>query len=227
MEHFGKDARPVGPVDLVADVTPELLLCTAAVRAGLVDGCGASAIVGPDEQWPLAATDEVFMEFAAAQFSLWDGPEPEVVTTGLPVIVRDLRAEQHRWPMVAPRLVAQQITSLIALPLSYHGGQVGVFSGYRTRPRRFTDTDVADLRLLSHGLGVIAAARFQGYVPHLPDSSISQSIGMLMERFTIDTDDAVAVLRSQAWNRDIPLPHLAVQMARGTIHIDDTWMPTA
>lgn len=81
----GDDPRPTGPADLIDEVTPELLLCTALVRSGKVDGCGASLMTDANSRVPLAATDSVFQAAAELQFSVWEGAGPDVVDFGQPV----------------------------------------------------------------------------------------------------------------------------------------------
>lgn len=155
------DDRRCGPADLVtADVTPELLVCTALVRCGLVDGAGASLILDPTERIGLAATDEAFVENAEMQFSNWEGPGPEVVASGRPVVVEDLHAEGARWPLTTPHAVTTRMRALATFPLSTRLGVVGLFAAYRARPGLFTSVEIDELRAAAAAVGVLVAARF-------------------------------------------------------------------
>lgn len=73
---------------------PEALVCAAVVDAGRADGCGASLLTGPEDRVSLAATDETFQAAAELELSVWEGAGPEVVASGRPVCVADVRAEQ-------------------------------------------------------------------------------------------------------------------------------------
>lgn len=215
------DDRPTSPAGLVAEVTPELLLCTAFARTGRVEGVGASLLGGSTERYQLAATDPTFQAAAELQFSCWEGAGPDVVHTSTPVIVDDVWAESARWPLTAPRAAALPMRALAVLPLIVHGTVVGLFSAYRSTPRRFTPNDLADLHKIRDAVAVVAMSRFDPtQVARLPPSPISEAAGLLMERFGLDAADAVALLRAHAYTTENTVSALAARLIAGTLEPD-------
>ena len=211
------DDRPTGPASLVAEVTPELLLCTAFIRTGRVEGVGASVLGGSTERYQLAATDPTFQAAAELQFSCWEGAGPEVVQTGTPVVVGDVWAEFARWPLTTPRAAALPMRALAVLLLVAQGAVFGLFSAYRSTPRPFSHDDLADLSAIRDAVAVVALSRFDAsQVARLPHSSVSGAVGMLMERFDLDALDAVALLRAHAYSTESTVPVLAARLVDGT-----------
>ena len=216
------DDRPSGPADLIPEVTPELLVCTALVRTGRVDGCGASIIRKPGERFPLARTDDTFRAAAELQFSVWEGPGPEVVETGLAIVVDDLWAQSARWPLTTPRATELPMRALAVLPLITHGIRIGLFAAYRRAPVPFTKQDVTDLAQLRSAVGSIAFSRFHGLdqTAFLPASTVSDAVGMVMGHLGLHHDDALALLRTHACATDSTVPALAASLLDGTIPLD-------
>lgn len=215
------DDRPSSPASLVAEVTPELLLCTAFVRTGRVDGVGASVLAGPTERYQLAATDPTFHAAAELQFSYWEGAGPEVVQTCTPVVVDDVWAEFARWPLTTPRAAALPMRTLAVFPLVAHGTVFGLFSAYRSTPHPFTHHDLADLSVIRDAVAVVALSRFDAtQVARLPHSPVTAAVGMLMERFGLDPPDAVALLRAHAYTTESTVPVLAARLVDGTLAAD-------
>ena len=200
--------------------TPEGLVCAALVASGRADGCGASLIPGPQDRVTLAATDETFQAAAELEFSVWEGPGPEVVASGLPVVVADVWAEHARWPLTTPRARALPLRALAVLPLSAHGRRIGLFAAYRRSPRRFTSTDLAALDVFAQAVAILAVDRVRDIVA-LPDSPVSVAVGVLMERLRLDAGAALALLRAHAYATDTTVPALAVALVEGRTTISD------
>jgi len=222
------DVRRRGPSDLVpSDVTPELLVCTALVRCGLVDGAGASIILTPEDRIALAATDGAFTEVAEMQFSTWEGPGPEVVETGHPVVVDDLRAQDARWPLTTPHAALTPMRALATLPLPSRHGLIGLFAAYRDTPRTFSSADLSQLESAAGTVGALADTRFDvlGSTVRAEAATLPVAVGMVMNRLGVDRDDALALLRARAFTLSVSAPALARELACGTTRIEDLLGP--
>ena len=200
--------------------SPEGLVCAAVVAAGRADGCGASLVTGLEDRLSLAATDETFHVAAELEFSVWEGPGPEVVASGQPVCVADVWAEQARWPLTTPRARALPMRALAVLPLTAAGRRIGLFAAYRSSPRRFTAPDLAALAVFAEAVAVLALDRYCDMAA-LPDSPISVAVGMLRERHQLDAGAALALLRARAYATDTTLPALAVALVEGRTTLSD------
>lgn len=200
--------------------TPEGLVCAAVVAAGRADGCGASLIPGSEDRLPLAATDETFLAAAELEFSVWEGPGPEVLDSGRPVVVTDVWAEHARWPLTTPRARALPLRAFAVLPLTAAGRPIGLFAAYRRAPRPFTTVDLAALDVFARAVAVLALDRF-GDLADLPVSPISTAVGVLMERHRISADAALALLRARAYATDRTLTALAAALLEDRTTLDD------
>ncbi|GAA5146726.1 hypothetical protein GCM10023340_18050 [Nocardioides marinquilinus] len=155
------DERRTGFADHVERaLTPELLVCAAAVRAGLAAGCLASLVIDPEQRFVLAATDAAVAAVAEAQFGVWQGPCPEAVLTGETVMAPDLASTAARWPRLAPRLAGLPSIALASVPLPGARGPIGVLTAYRHTTRPFTEADLADLAAVAQTVAVLAGTRF-------------------------------------------------------------------
>jgi hypothetical protein len=216
VSHFlGDDPRSTGPADLTDEVTPELLLCTAFVRSGRVDGCGASLMIDFSVRVPLAATDNVFKAAAELQFSVWEGAGPDVVDFGVPVLVPDVRTESDRWPLTTPRIAELPLRALAVLPLYAGQSQIGLFSSYCSQPYHYTADDLRDLTNLAGALGVLAAQRVKNTTSMLPPTNVPIAVGMITARYQTSTADAMAMLRAKAYAADSTVVAIADSMVNG------------
>ncbi len=216
----GDDPRPTGPADLVGEATPELLLCTALVRTGRVDGCGASLMTNSHTRVPLAATDSVFKAVAEVQFSAWEGAGPDVAVSGVPILVPDVRTESRRWPLTTRRVADLPMRALAVLPMYSGSTRIGLFSAYHRQPHSHTAEDLADLLTVARALAVLAAQRVSGTTGTLPPTNVSTAVGMIRDRYQVSAPDAMAMLRAKAYATDSTVAAIADDLANGG---DLTW----
>lgn len=211
-----KDDR--GPVDRelrVAAAAPELLLCAALVASGRADSSAACLIFDAGDRHGLATTDAAAESSVTLEFSLWEGPGPEVIATGQPVRVRDLSTEEYRWPHLVERSAATPIRSSAVLPLLVGDVGVGLFTAHRYRVQAFDDEELQDLTALSRAMGVLAAVHLHGDSDRLPPTSVSRATGMVMERWQVSAADAMALLRARALTEGTTVPALATALVGG------------
>ena len=219
MGHPHEDRRLTGPAHLVrSDVMPELLMCTGLVRAGCVDGCLVTILQSRDDLVHLAATDDAVRTLVEVQFSHWEGAAPEVVDSGSPVVVDDVRAEHARWPLTTPLAAGLEPRALAVLPVRRRGTTVGVLAAHRVSTRTFDDADLEDLVAFAGSLSVVVAGRVTG--PDelvLPSSPIAMAVGMVMSRLGLGPDDALATIRAHAFTHERTVPSLAHDLVVGAV----------
>lgn len=218
------DMRHASPADLVPEnVTPELLLCTALVRSGLVDGAGASLVLTSQDRIGLAATDDVFTQIAEIHFSTWEGPGPEVVQSGKHVAVDDLHAQGARWPLTTPHAAATPMRALATFPLSNTHGLFGLFAAYRATPGPFSSADLSRLQAAAATMEVLVHARLDSDDLTLlaPASTLSIAVGMIVARLDLDADHALALLRARAFTAAVSASALAREVIDGVVDVED------
>jgi GAF domain-containing protein len=98
---------------------PELSVCEALRPIITWDRNAVVAAVELDHRLPLAGSDEVLRWFGDLQQTLTQGPGVDVLATGLPLVIDDLRTPVDRWPLLQSSLpVGFPVRSLAVVPLS-------------------------------------------------------------------------------------------------------------
>lgn len=139
-------------------------LCRPFVELLSVRGASISVIGRRARRVTVCSSDPVAARLEGLQFDLGEGPQWEVMKTGMPVLSADLspRATEH-WPVfgtVAARLGA---AALFAFPIAMGAVTVGVIDLYRTTPGALDAGMVALAHSLAHQVAsaaVTAAIRF-------------------------------------------------------------------
>ncbi|GAA4882849.1 GAF and ANTAR domain-containing protein [Actinomycetospora straminea] len=162
------------------------------------------------------ATDERIYELDQLQSDLGQGPcitaADDPPETGV-VTATDLAGDDAaRWPEFAPRCVRAGHRSLMSVQLSLHGERRSALNIYSHDPGVF-DTSAQ----LTAGLfGLQAAVLLHGadhaaHLGHALESrdTIGQAKGILMERFTVDDDEAFQMLVSSSQETNIRLVDVA------------------
>lgn len=216
------DERTSGPSSQVrADVTPELLVCTAAVRGGLVDGCTCSMLLGPEERHPLASTDERSRQLDEAQFTVWEGPGPEALERGVPRLVADVSDAAH-WPLLTSALAGTSVRGLVALPLQTSVGRIGLFTAHRLAPGHFSAPDVAALVAFADALAALALARVDASRDGpLTRPQIGAALDLVTQHFGRDRADSLSAMRSYAFRVGRSLVRVAADLMSGAVVPED------
>ncbi|MFD1949028.1 GAF domain-containing protein [Nocardioides aestuarii] len=205
-----------------SDVTPELLVCTAVVRGDLADGAACSVVAGAYERFALASTDHHTRNLEEVQFTLWQGPGPEAVDSGVPRLVADVCEATSVWPLVADAVVESPARSLASLPLVVGSRCVGLFTAYRRRPGEFSVDDVAALVAFADALASLAANRLRddrdGPLPPPQVAGAVRQVAMDLDRHPLD---ALALMRAHAFRTGRTLSALVADLMLGTTTAED------
>jgi GAF domain-containing protein len=134
-----------------------------------------------------------------------EGPCLECLTSGRPVSV-DLADASARWPRFSALLEIEGFSAAYALPIASRAVTVGALNLFARDGLGAAElevaqalADVAALALLQSDAvedAVVVARRL--YVAVQARSTVSQAIGVLMERLGLDADDALRRLRMTA-----------------------------
>jgi hypothetical protein len=214
------DERHAGFADRIdRPLTPELLVCAAAVRTGLAAGCAASLVIDPEQRYVLAVTDATVAALAEAQFGVWRGPCPQAVHTGETVVVPNPAAMAARWPRLAPRLAGLPPFTLASVPLPGTRGPIGVLTAYRHENLPFGATELAELEAVAGAVAALARTRFSvtDATVRLPPSTLAVAAGLLAADLDLDEDRAVDLLRGAAEARGVTLGEIAEDVVGGRL----------
>jgi hypothetical protein len=200
--------------------------CVAAVAAVEVTGAWLIATRGAEAGHLMRVTDQASELLAELQVTLGEGPGPDAVASGGPVLASDLGETQavRRWPVFAPAARQAGAAAIFAFPLRIGAIRAGVMGLYRTRPGplsavhlgdALTFADTATLLLLDsqdRAAGDPAAGPGPGGRPAgltLHRAEIDQATGMLTEQLGVGIAEAFIRLRAYAYAHDQRLAELA------------------
>ena len=200
--------------------------CAAAVAAVEVSGAWLIAARGAEAGHLMRVTDEVSELLAELQLTLGEGPGPDAVASGGPVLASDLDEVEavRRWPAFAPAACQAGAAAIFAFPLQVGAIRAGVMGLYRERPGSLSAfqlgdalvfADTATLLMLDaqdQTAGEAVAGSGPGGQP--PDlalhrAEIDQATGMLTEQLGVGIAEAFIRLRAYAYAHDRGLSDLA------------------
>jgi hypothetical protein len=200
--------------------------CVAAVAAAAVTGAWLIAAGGAEADHLMWATDEVSGLLAELQLTLGEGPGPDALASGGPVLASDLDdlGAVRRWPLFASAAGQAGATAVFVFPLQVGAIRVGVMGLYRERPGPLSGSqlgdalvfaDTATLLLLEaqdQAAGEAAAGSGPGGQPAdlaAHRAEIDQATGMLTEQLGVGIAEAFIRLRAYAYAHDRRLSELA------------------
>ena len=162
----------------------------------------------------VAATHPVVAELDRIQLESGEGPDLEVIDDRHGVLVRDVRTET-RWPSWAREVDRAGVRSMLGTRLYTTDTVIGSLNFYDPEPERFSreDADVAHM-LARHAAVALDSARDTEHLWKAIDARnlVGQAQGILMERFTIDSEQAFGVLRRISQDNNLKLHEVAQRL---------------
>jgi GAF domain-containing protein len=201
-------ARTFESQDDVAAATHEV--CKAAVE--IVDGAAVSAGITLVRRRrrveTVAATSDLARNGDDLQYELGEGPCLDAAWEEPQVYAGDLRHDA-RWPTWGPRVVKDLgVNSMLCTQLFTNENTLGALNVYAADEDAFDSDDRDNLRLLgAHAAVAVAAAQQIDSLKIAVDrrTTTGTAIGIVMERYGVTNDQALALLRrlSQDENRKL------------------------
>jgi GAF domain-containing protein len=154
-----------------------------------------------------AVTDPIVEKFYTAQIIAEDGPMWQSLETSSTVYIPAVDADS-RWPDWQALVTDAGIRSVLHVPMKAGGTAIGVLSLYTRQPQAFSSDDEAIAHILAqHASVAVATTRQEAALSSAIDARkmVGQAMGMLMERFDLDGDQAFAVLRRYSQDNNVKL----------------------
>nr|WP_238335184.1 GAF and ANTAR domain-containing protein [Kribbella amoyensis] len=161
-----------------------------------------------------AVTDPVVAEIYQFQMAGQDGPLVESMRNHTTVLVTDTAAES-RWPDWAGKVLGLGVRSVLDVPLTTAQGTHGVLGLYSSEPDAFGPDEEAIAHILArHASVAVATAKHQETLAAAVDARklVGQAMGILMERYDFDADQAFAVLKRYSQDNNTKLRDVAQQL---------------
>jgi hypothetical protein len=219
--------------------------CAAAVAAVEVTGAWLIAAGGVEADHLMWATDEVSELLAELQLTLGEGPGPDALAWGGPVLASDLddSGAVRRWPLFASAAGRAGAAAVFVFPLQVGAIRGGVMGLYRERPGPLSGSqlgdalvfaDTATLLLLESGRQAAdgadgAGSGLNGQPPDLAGhrAEIDQATGMLTEQLGVGIAEAFIRLRAYAYVNDLRLTDVARDIVARRLRLQPDLDPSA
>ncbi|KRC65490.1 hypothetical protein ASE12_12440 [Aeromicrobium sp. Root236] len=202
-------------------------LCEAGRR--LLDAEGASMTLdyAGNGRLMVHATDELSAQLDDLQDVVGEGPSFDAADSGEIVVARLGNGDEDRWALFSDRLIDLGFRgTLVAVPLRAELSVLGVLSLHR----RGTDQeeDLVSARFLGATVGtaLLQDPRLGGSDQVANEawatrSTIHQATGMIVAQVGVRTEDAMALLRAQAFARNTSLADVAQDIVDRRINFRD------
>ncbi len=202
-------------------------LCEAGRRMLDSDGAAMTLDYTGEGRLLVHATDEMSAKLDDLQDVVGEGPSFEAAHTGEVVVARLGNGDESRWTLFSDRLTdVGFVGTLVAVPLRAELAVLGVLSLHRRDPHHDVDLTSANFLGVTVGTAILQDPRVGGPDQILSDawverSQIHQATGMIVAQVGVRTEDALALLRGQAFARNTTLLDVAHDIIGRRINFRD------
>ncbi|MEV6286184.1 GAF and ANTAR domain-containing protein [Kribbella sp. NPDC051770] len=194
-------------VDAVVQFALQALNCTYAGLALAARGHRAEIA---------AVTDPVVADVYTLQIDAEDGPLITSMRERSTILIRDTLTDE-RWPKWAAKVSGLGVRSVLDVPLMLGDGSrtVGALGLYSPDADAFGPDDEAIAQILArHATVAVATARHEETMAQAIDARklVGMAMGILMERFDVDSDRAFAILKRYSQDTNTKLRDVAQQL---------------
>lgn len=210
----------------------------ACARALGAEGVALSLLAGPDRMAePVWCHPELSARFEELQFTLGEGPGPDAVRTGAPVVEPDLdRVRPGRWPALLSAARELGVHGVCCFPLGVGAIRVGALTLLCDGDRRLSDQQYADATALTAALTgafLNASPRASrsgdvpglGMIPQWPSGlnrpAVHQATGMVSVQLGVSMEEALLRLRANAYASARPLGEVAADVVARRLRFDN------
>jgi hypothetical protein len=198
----------------------ETLQASVDLCRQLIPGCDIADVMFLQRQLvttPVSTEPQAIL-LGRAQQESGEGPCLTAALEEEVVVAQDLRTDR-RWPVFGPRALEHGVVSALSYQLFLNrndGDRFGALNIYGTSPNAF-DEEAIELGevFAAHCSAMLGAAIEQEGAQSalLSRDVIGQAKGILMERRRISADEAFELLKAISQDKNIPVRHLAEQVA--------------
>jgi hypothetical protein len=213
--------------DLSREESLTARLCEASRRMLEADGASMTLDYTGPGRLRVHATDPVSASLDDLQDVVGEGPSFDASSSGKVVVARLGEDEDARWSVLSGRVHDMDFSgTVVAVPLLAHRSVLGVLSLHRRGPEQVEDVDTA--RFLGATVGTALLQDPEIGKPELvPNeawtsrSQVHQATGMILAQVGVRVEDAMALLRGQAFARNTTLQSVARDIIERRINFRD------
>lgn len=160
------------------------------------------------------------------QYVVGEGPTPDVIETGLGVLVPDLRTKRGQWPVFTDAAATLALAAAFTFPLLHaETSPIGALTLYRRTSGPLSTAELRYAVVTAHFLAKVVALTD---LDALPDHHllVTMASDLLASRHAISQDDALVIMRAHAFAQDCPLHDIAeavVVCGMWATSLDEGW----
>ncbi|QNP75274.1 ANTAR domain-containing protein [Streptomyces roseirectus] len=207
--------------------------CARALDAA---GVSLSLLVGPSRAAePVWCHPETSARFEELQFTLGEGPGPDAVRTGTPVMAPDLdRVRPGRWPTLLSFARELDVSGVCCFPLGVGAIRIGVLTVLCDKKRQLGEQQYTDAVALAAAL----TSAFLNGDPHggggrpgggraleppagLRRAVVHQATGMISVQLGVSLEEAMLRLRAYAFGSERPLGEVSADVIARRLRFDN------
>jgi hypothetical protein len=209
----------------------------ACARALGAAGVALSLLVGVERTAePLWYHPDLSARFEELQFTLGEGPGPDAVRAGSPVLEPDLtRVRPERWPVLLPAARELGVHGVCCFPLGIGAIRIGVLTLLCDGERRLSQQQYTDAAALTAVLtGVLldgdrrdgdgdgsGLGRALESPSVLRRAVVHQATGMISAQLDVSIQEALLRLRAHAYSSERPLRDIAADVVARRLRFDN------
>lgn len=211
-------------------------LAQAVARALDAEGVVLSLLVGPARTAePVWCHPETSARFEELQFTLGEGPGPDAVRNGVPLMTPDLdRVRPERWPALLPAARELGVHGVCCFPLGVGAIRIGVLTVLCDEKRRLSEQQYTDATALTAALtsAFLSGPRDGDGAGHGPGRSLEtpselrravvhQATGMISVQLGVSMEEAMLRLRAHAYSSERPLGEVSADVVARRLRFDE------
>lgn len=212
-ERFAEFAWHASQQNDVAETLREIV--AFAHNSVAADYAGITLIRAGGELVSLAESDGLVTHCDALQHELGEGPCVDAALEARHIAAPDL-ATDDRWPLWAKRATALGMHSILSTTMYTAGRRrLGSLNLYGTERRQFDSEEMESARLFAaHATAALWAATRQQNLEAALESrtEVGQATGILMGRYDMSQDQAMAVLKRYSQDTNTKLRRIAEEV---------------
>jgi hypothetical protein len=190
-----------------------------------VDGVAVSALVGDGASELLWATSGASTALEDLQYTLGEGPGPDVANSCAAVLVPDLtKVPADRWPVLLPHALRAGVEAVFCLPLHIGGACLGTLTLQCAAAGPLSERELADAWLVAHALTTVLVEGAQRWTDAAEDGSdlyraaVHQAAGMISVQAGVRLAEALLLLRAHAFRQGRPVVRAAEDVVARRVH---------
>ncbi|MEU9555551.1 GAF domain-containing protein [Streptomyces fumanus] len=190
-----------------------------------VDGVAVSALMGEGASELLWATSGASTVLEDLQYTLGEGPGPDVATSCAAVLVPDLtKVPADRWPALLPQALRTGVEAVFCLPLHIGGACLGTFTLQCAAAGPLSERDLADAWIVANTLTSVLVRNAERWTATAEDGSdlyravVHQAAGMISVQAEVSLAEALLLLRAHAFRQGTPVVRAAEDVVARRVH---------